>query len=608
MCGIVGITGQDEVVGTLLEGLRRLEYRGYDSAGIAVVDGGRLVVHKREGKIRNLEADLPWDSLRGKCGIAHTRWATHGEPNRVNAHPHLDTAGRVAVVHNGIIENFSALRTQLQKRGRVFLSDTDTEVLAHLISDFYHGNLEQAVQRALKLCVGTYGIAVVHADEPGKIVGARRGSPLVVGVGQGTNFLASDVAAILGQTRQVIYLDDGEMVVLTPDNVVTTTIDNREITKEIEEITWDLDQIQKGGHPHYMLKEILEQPETIENAFRGRILPESGDVKLGGLSLTDWEVRNIRRIIILACGTSYHAGLIGEYLIEEYARIPVEVEYASEFRYRSPIIEPGTLCLTISQSGETIDTLEAMREAKRKGAKVLGITNVVGSTIARESDGGVYTHAGPEIGVASTKAFTSQVTILTLLTILLGRRSYISTDFGMRVIRELQAIPGKVRRILETTDSIREIALAYKDHTNFLYLGRGYNFPIALEGALKLKEISYIHAEGYPAAEMKHGPIALIDPQMPVVVICARDGSYEKIKGNVQEVRARKGKIISVVTEGEEEICRLSDHVITIPESLDMLTPLLSVVPLQLLAYHIAVLRGEDVDQPRNLAKAVTVE
>jgi len=608
MCGIVGITGHQEVVGTLLEGLRRLEYRGYDSAGIAVVDGGNLVVHKREGKIRDLEVDLPWDRLRGSCGIAHTRWATHGEPNRVNAHPHLDTAGRLAVVHNGIIENFSALRAQLVKRGRVFLSDTDTEVLAHLISDFYHGNLEQAVQRALKLCQGTYGIAVVHADEPGKIVGARRGSPLVVGVGQGTNYLASDVAAILGQTRQVIYLDDGEMVVLTPDSVVTTTIDNREITKEIEEITWDLDQIQKGGHPHYMLKEILEQPETIQNAFRGRILPDSGDVKLGGLRLTEWELRNIRRIIILACGTSYHAGLIGEYLIEEYARIPVEVEYASEFRYRSPIIEPGTLCLTISQSGETIDTLEAMREAKRKGAKVLGITNVVGSTIARESDGGVYAHAGPEIGVASTKAFTSQVTILALLTILLGRRTNISTDFGMRVIRELQAIPGKVRRILETSDSIREIALAYKDHTNFLYLGRGYNFPIALEGALKLKEISYIHAEGYPAAEMKHGPIALIDPQMPVVVICTRDGSYEKIKGNVQEVRARKGKIISVVTEGDEEICRLSDHVITIPESLDMLSPLLSVVPLQLLAYHIAVLRGENVDQPRNLAKAVTVE
>ncbi len=608
MCGIVGITGQHEVVGTLLEGLRRLEYRGYDSAGIAVVDGGHLEVHKREGKIRDLEVDLPWDRLKGKCGIAHTRWATHGEPNRINAHPHLDTDGRVAVVHNGIIENFSALRAQLEKRGRVFLSETDTEVLAHLISDFYHGNLEQAVQRALKLCEGTYGIAVVHADEPGKIVGARRGSPLVVGVGQGTNFLASDVAAILGQTRQVIYLDDGEMAVLTPDNVVTTTIDNREVTKEIEEITWDLDQIQKGGHPHYMLKEILEQPETIQNAFRGRILPDSGDVKLGGLRLTDWEVRNIRRIIILACGTSYHAGLIGEYLIEEYARIPVEVEYASEFRYRSPIIEPGTLCLTISQSGETIDTLEAMREAKRKGAKVLGITNVVGSTIARESDGGVYTHAGPEIGVASTKAFTSQVTILTLLTILLGRRTNISTDFGMRVIRELQAIPGKVRRILETTDSIREIALAYKDHTNFLYLGRGYNFPIALEGALKLKEISYIHAEGYPAAEMKHGPIALIDPHMPVVVICTRDGSYEKIKGNVQEVRARKGKIISVVTEGDDEIRRLSDHVITIPESLDLLSPLLSVVPLQLLAYHIAVLRGENVDQPRNLAKAVTVE
>jgi len=562
MCGIVAITGREEVAGTLLEGLRRLEYRGYDSAGIAVLNDGALHVHKREGKIRDLEAELPWNRLRGHCGIAHTRWATHGEPNTINAHPHMDSAGRLALVHNGIIENYAALRAQLEKKGHAFDSETDTEVLAHLISDLYRGNLEQAVQNALKVCEGTYGIAVVHADEPGKIVGARRGSPLVVGVGRGANYLASDVAAILGQTRQVIYLDDGEMVVLTPDDVVTTTVDNRQVTKEIEEITWDLDQIQKGGYPHYMLKEIFEQPETIRNAFRGRVLVESGDVKLGGLRLTDWELRNIRRIIILACGTSYHAGLIGEYLIEEHARIPVEVEYASEFRYRSPIIEPGTLCLTISQSGETIDTLEAMREARRKGAKVLGITNVVGSTIARESEGGVYVHAGPEIGVASTKAFTSQVTILTLLTILLGRRTCISADQGTRVIRELQSLPDKVRRILDASDQIREIAAAYKDHANFLYLGRGYNYPIALEGALKLKEISYIHAEGYPAAEMKHGPIALIDPQMPVVVICARDGSYEKIKGNVQEVRARKGKIIAVVTEGEDEICRLSDHVI----------------------------------------------
>jgi glucosamine--fructose-6-phosphate aminotransferase (isomerizing) len=480
MCGIVAITGREEVAGTLLEGLRRLEYRGYDSAGIAVLNDGALHVHKREGKIRDLEAELPWNRLRGHCGIAHTRWATHGEPNTINAHPHMDSAGRLALVHNGIIENYAALRAQLEKKGHAFDSETDTEVLAHLISDLYRGNLEQAVQNALKVCEGTYGIAVVHADEPGKIVGARRGSPLVVGVGRGANYLASDVAAILGQTRQVIYLDDGEMVVLTPDDVVTTTVDNRQVTKEIEEITWDLDQIQKGGYPHYMLKEIFEQPETIRNAFRGRVLVESGDVKLGGLRLTDWELRNIRRIIILACGTSYHAGLIGEYLIEEHARIPVEVEYASEFRYRSPIIEPGTLCLTISQSGETIDTLEAMREARRKGAKVLGITNVVGSTIARESEGGVYVHAGPEIGVASTKAFTSQVTILTLLTILLGRRTCISADQGTRVIRELQSLPDKVRRILDASDQIREIAAAYKDHANFLYLGRGYNYPIAL--------------------------------------------------------------------------------------------------------------------------------
>ena len=608
MCGIVGITGQQEVAHVLLEGLKRLEYRGYDSAGLAIVGPDGLQVHKREGKIQNLERDLPWERLRGQCGIAHTRWATHGEPNAVNAHPHLDSAGKVAVIHNGIIENHRALRLQLEKKGCRFVSDTDTEVLAHLIADQYHGLLEEAVQRALKLVEGTYGIAVVHADEPAKIVGARRGSPLVVGVGQHANYLASDVAAILGQTRQVIYLDDWEMVVLTPEGVVTTTVNNEKVSKDVEEITWDLDQIQKGGFPHFMLKEICEQPETILNAYRGRVLPDSGDVRLGGLRLTDWELRNIRRIIILACGTSYHAGLLGEYLLEEYARIPVEVEYASEFRYRSPIIEPGTLCLTISQSGETLDTLEAMREARRKGAKVLGITNVVGSTIARESDGGVYTHAGPEIGVASTKAFTSQLTILLLLTVLLGRRTTISTDHGIRIIKELQQIPDKVRWILDRSDAIREIAEQYKGHTNFLYLGRGLNFPIAMEGALKLKEISYIHAEGYPAAEMKHGPIALIDPQMPVVVICTRDGSYEKIRGNVQEVRARKGKIISVVTEGETEICQLSDHVITIPSTIDMLVPLLSVIPLQLLAYHIAVLRGENVDQPRNLAKAVTVE
>jgi glutamine---fructose-6-phosphate transaminase (isomerizing) len=606
MCGIVGITGANQVAENLLEGLRRLEYRGYDSAGLAVQQPEGIACVKAKGKIQDLVDAVDLSELRSTCGIAHTRWATHGEPNQINAHPHQD--GKVALVHNGIIENYLVLKQKLEEEGHEFLSETDTEVLVHLINDQYQGNLEDAVRLALKLVEGTYGIAVMHADEPGKIVGARRGSPLVVGVGEGFNVLASDVAAILGHTKQVIYLDDWDMAVLTPDHVETIDMDNQAIDKEIQEITWDLEQIQKGGFPHFMLKEIFEQPETIRDAFRGRILPDSGDVRLGGLQLTDWELRNIRRIIILACGTSYHAGLVGEYLIEEYARIPVEVEYASEFRYRSPIIEPGTLCLVISQSGETIDTLEAMREARRRGAKVVGITNVVGSTIARESECGVYIHAGPEIGVASTKAFTGQVTILILLTLLLGRRNNLNAETGMEIIEELQKVPDKIRQVLDQSDAIKAIAEVYANHSNCLYLGRGINFPIALEGALKLKEISYIHAEGYPAAEMKHGPIALIDPNMPVVVICTRDSSYEKIRGNVQEVRARKGKIISVVTEGDEEIAALSDHVLTIPRSRGMLTPLLSVVPLQLLAYHIAVLRGEDVDQPRNLAKAVTVE
>jgi glutamine---fructose-6-phosphate transaminase (isomerizing) len=606
MCGIVGITGSAAVAENLLEGLRRLEYRGYDSAGMAVQQREGIACIKRKGKIQDLTDAIDLATMQGVCGIAHTRWATHGEPNQVNAHPHQD--GKVALVHNGIIENYQVLKLKLMEKGHEFVSETDTEVLVHLIAEQYQGNLEDAVRQALKLVEGTYGIAVMHADEPGKIVGARRGSPLVVGVGEGFNVLASDVAAILGHTKQVIYLDDWDMAVLTPDHVQTFDMDNQSVDKEIEEITWGLDQIQKGGYPHFMLKEIFEQPETIRDAFRGRILPASGDVRLGGLQLTDWELRNIRRIIILACGTSYHAGLVGEYLIEEYARIPVEVEYASEFRYRSPIIEPGTLCLVISQSGETIDTLEAMREARRRGAKVIGITNVVGSTIARESECGVYIHAGPEIGVASTKAFTGQVTILILLTLLLGRRNHLNAETGMEIIEELQKVPDKIRQVLAQSDRIREIARVYANHANCLYLGRGVNYPIALEGALKLKEISYIHAEGYPAAEMKHGPIALIDPNMPVVVICTRDSSYDKIRGNVQEVRARKGKIISVVTEGDEEIAALSDHVLTIPRSRGMLTPLLSVVPLQLLAYHIAVLRGEDVDQPRNLAKAVTVE
>jgi glucosamine--fructose-6-phosphate aminotransferase (isomerizing) len=606
MCGIVGVTGTQEAAAILIEGLKRLEYRGYDSAGIAIQRPHGQYVVKEKGKIKNLEASLDWDELKGTCGIAHTRWATHGVPNRDNAHPHI--AGKIALVHNGIIENYAALKVQLGKKGHKFASETDTEVLVHLIDDLYDGDLVTAVQKALAVVDGAFGIAVTHSDEPNLVVGARRGSPLVVGVGDGVNFLASDVAAVMGHTRQVIYLDDGEMVTLRPDGVQVMTISNEEITKEIQEITWDLGQIQKGGYEHFMLKEIFEQPTTIRDAFRGRTLVDTGDVKLGGIQLTDWELRNIRRIIILACGTSWHAGLVGEYLLEEYAHIPVEVEYASEFRYRSPIIEPGTLCLVISQSGETIDTLEAMREARRRGAKILGITNVVGSTIARESECGVYIHAGPEIGVASTKAFTSQVTILGLITILLGRRGHLSADRGTQMLKELDRIPELVQRVLDQSESIKKIAQVYANHHNCLYLGRGVNFPIALEGALKLKEISYIHAEGYPAAEMKHGPIALIDLNMPVVVIATKDGSYDKIVGNVQEVRARHGKIISVVTEGDTEIAALSDHVITIPDTMNFWMPLLSVVPLQLLAYHIAAIRGEDVDQPRNLAKAVTVE
>jgi glucosamine--fructose-6-phosphate aminotransferase (isomerizing) len=464
------------------------------------------------------------------------------------------------------------------------------------------------VRKILHLVEGTYGLAVMHTDEPEKIVAARLGSPLVVGLGEECNYLASDVAAILGETKRVLYLKDGDVAVLTPDGVDVTSIDNVPLSREINEINWDLDQIQKGGYPHFMLKEIFEQPKTIRDSFRGRILPELGDMKLDGLEMSDTELREIKRIVILACGTSWHAALLGEYLIEEHAGIPVEVEYASEFRYRSPVIEPGTVCFVISQSGETLDTLEAMREARRRGAKVLGLTNVVGSTIARESDAGIYIHAGPEIGVASTKAFTSQVTILLLLTVLLARRRNMSLVRGQRIIKELELIPEKINKILEQSDKILEIAKVYKDVANFLYLGRGYNFPIALEGALKLKEISYIHAEGYPAAEMKHGPIALIDPDMPVLVISTSDGSYQKIKGNVQEVKAREGKIISIVSEGEKEISEMSDHVIEIPESLNMLTPLLAVIPLQLLSYHIALLRGENVDQPRNLAKSVTVE
>lgn len=611
MCGIVGYTGRLDSVPILLEGLKRLEYRGYDSAGIAVQSNGALSVRRVAGKIARLEDALAKQTERisGTTGIAHTRWATHGVPSERNAHPQMDLSGRIAVVHNGIIENYESIKKWLTKEGHTFRSETDTEVLAQLIGHFYDGcPLETAVQKALREVRGTYGIAVLSSTEPGKIVGARNGSPLVVGVGQGENFVASDVSALLRHTRQVVFLADQEMAVLTPEGFHTTTIENESVDKEIEEIAWDIEMAEKGGYEHFMLKEIFEQPRSLENAMRGRLIEETGDVRLGGLNISDEKLRSLKRIIITACGTSWHAALIGEYMLEEFARIPVEVEYASEFRYRSPIVEEGTLVVVISQSGETADTLAAMREAKRKGAKALGICNVVGSTIAREADGGIYIHAGPEIGVASTKAFTSQITVLAILTLLLARQRTMSQAQGQEMVRALRKIPALVGECLAKADEVKQIAKAYKAHSNFLYLGRGYNFPIALEGALKLKEISYIHAEGYPAAEMKHGPIALIDKNMPVVFIATRDAAYEKILGNLQEVKARHGRIIAVASEGDTAIAEKADHTITIPRTIDALMPILAVIPLQLLAYYMAVERNCDVDQPRNLAKSVTVE
>ncbi|MEP7028322.1 MAG: glutamine--fructose-6-phosphate transaminase (isomerizing), partial [Candidatus Eisenbacteria bacterium] len=591
MCGIVGYLGDQEVVPLLVRGLERLEYRGYDSSGVAVIGGGALTTVKSVGKIRALKERLDGREFEGRLGIAHTRWATHGAPSDRNAHPLTDCKGRIAVVHNGVIENWLALKKLLESEGHVFATETDSEVLAHLIEKYLPGHtLEQAVSTALQLVDGTYGIAVVAADHPRKLVGARHGSPLVIGVGDGETFLASDGAPLREHTQRVVYLDDGEMVVIDDDGYRTLTIEGEAVDKRVDELNWDLEQIEKAGFPHFMLKEIHEQPESVRNAMRGRLLHDVGTAKLGGLNLDEEQLRDIRRIVITACGTSYYAGLIGEYLLEEHARIPVEVEYASEFRYRNPILEEGTLVIAISQSGETADTLAAMREARRRGATVLGIVNVVGSTVAREAGRGVYIHAGPEIGVASTKAFTSQVTVLALLTMHLGRLRDMSQETGKAMAEELERIPGKIERILSAAPAIHEIAAQLLHHNNFLYLGRGVNFPVALEGALKLKEISYIHAEGYPAAEMKHGPIALIDEHMPVVFVCTRDSAYEKVMTNMQEVRARHGKILAIATEGDA----------------DAFTPLLSVVPLQLLAYSMAVLRGCDVDMPRNLAKSVT--
>ncbi len=613
MCGIVGYIGRKKAGSILIEGLKRLEYRGYDSAGVCVFHEGGLRVRKCPGRVSDLAkmvaGDVSIDS--GTIGIGHTRWATHGEPNQANAHPHTDQTGKIAIVHNGIIENYATLKQFLQEKGRTFKSETDTEVLAHLIGEFYYdgaGNLEQAVQAALREVSGTYGIAVMAADEPDKLVVARKGSPLIIGVGNEEYLVASDAAAILEHTANVVYLNDNEVAVISRDGLRTLTLDNVPVSNEIQQIEWSLEQIAKGGYEHFMLKEIFEQPEAVRMSLRGRIDLREGCIKLGGLGGCIRELVKTRKLIITACGTAWHAGLVGEYLFEELARIPTEVEYASEFRYRNPIIEDGTTVIAISQSGETADTLAALREAREKGALDIGIVNVVGSTIARESDAGVYLHAGPEIGVASTKAFTCQLVVETLIALMLGRRRFMSQSVMEQYLQALAEIPEKIEQVLEQADAIRRMVDEVVDCDNWLFLGRGFNYPVALEGALKLKEISYIHAEGLPAAEMKHGPIALIQEGMPVVFVAPRCATYEKIIGNIEEVRARKGRIIAVATEGDERIRRYSDHVIYVPDCPVPLQPILTTIPLQLLAYYAAMARGCNVDKPRNLAKSVTVE
>ncbi len=610
MCGIVGYIGEQNCIPILINGLKRLEYRGYDSAGLGFFSEGSTYVIKSKGKVSLLEEKLNSHAYNSNLGIGHTRWATHGVPNEINAHPHFNSKKNLLVIHNGIIENYQTLKTSLKKMGYNFISETDSEVIAHLIDSFIQkGNsLLKSVRLALSEVEGTYGLAVIYENEPDKIIAARKGSPLVIGVGDGENFIASDVSAILAHTNQVVYLEDGEIVEVYKDKFITRTIHDEEISKEIHEINVSLDEIDKNGYAHFMLKEIMEQPESVTNSMRGRLLFDEGDAKLGGLDNVLERLAVCKRIIISACGTSWHAGLVGEYMFERYAHIPTEVEYASEFRYRSPIIYPDDAIFFISQSGETADTLAAMKEAKSKGALTLGICNVVGSSIARESMGGVYTHAGPEIGVASTKAFTSQLVVLSLITLLLARKRGMDLNEGQCIAEHLSKIPDQISKILELNNQIEFIASEFQDAKNFLYLGRGFNFPVALEGALKLKEISYIHAEGYPAAEMKHGPIALIDENMPAVFIAPKDSTYDKIISNIQEVKARKGRIIAIASESDTEIDNLVDYTIKIPDTTSMLMPLLTVIPLQLLAYHIAVKKGLNVDQPRNLAKSVTVE
>jgi len=611
MCGIIGYIGTKDAKDIIINGLKRLEYRGYDSAGMALVNG-ETKIFKCAGRVRDLEDLVNKSSFNGTMGMGHTRWATHGEPNELNAHPQVSYKGNFVVVHNGIIENYSTLKKHLESRGVKFSSQTDTEVLANLIEHLYiEGDLsaEQAITSALNRVVGAYGLVIICTNEPDRLFAAKKGSPLVIGVGEGENFIASDATPIVEFTQRVIYLNDDDLAIIKKDELILKTLRNDSIQPEVKEIDLKIGEIDKEGFAHFMLKEIFEQPRAVHDTFRGRILPDNSGVMLGGLHNVIDSMSEAERIIIIACGTSWHAGLVGEYIFEEYTRIPVEVEYASEFRYRNPIIKKGDFVIAISQSGETADTLAAVKMAREKGAKVIGICNVVGSSIPRETDAGVYTHAGPEIGVASTKAFTTQVLVLAMMAFEIGHnKGTISDSSYKELITELSSIPVKIENALKVNDQALELAKIFQNTHNALYLGRGYLFPVALEGALKLKEISYIHAEGYPAAEMKHGPIALIDENMPVVVVATKDDTYEKIVSNIQEIKARKGNVIAIVTEGDEIISKMADYVLEVPETFPIFSGLLAVIPLQLFSYHIAVLRGCNVDQPRNLAKSVTVE
>ena len=613
MCGIVGYIGEREAYDVLIKGLKRLEYRGYDSAGVSILNGD-LKVFKKMGKVADLESHVANEDVSGKIGIGHTRWATHGEPNDINAHPHYSSNKRLSIIHNGIIENYASLKKDLEMRGHKFLSETDSEVFIHFIEDIQQNNdveLSEAVRIAMSKVIGAYAIAILSIDNPNQIIAARKGSPLVIGVGEGNSefFLASDATPIIEYTKEVIYLNDEEIAIMGGGKIKVKSVEDVEQTPYIQQLDMELEAIEKGGYDHFMIKEIFEQPRSTADCLRGRVHSDIQQLVLGGIRQHLQELVDAPRIIIVACGTSWHSALVAEYLIEEFARTPVEVEYASEFRYRNPIINDGDVVIAISQSGETADTLAALEIAKANNATILGICNVVGSSIARVTDAGVYTHAGPEIGVASTKAFTAQLTVLSMMGLLIAeKKGTITKAQFANLLRELDAVPGKIEQVLKTNDQIEKIAALYKDARNFLYLGRGFNFPVALEGALKLKEISYIHAEGYPAAEMKHGPIALIDEEMPVVFIATRDSSYDKVVSNIQEVKARKGKVIAIVTKGDALIPKMVDHVIEVPQTHEAVMPMVSVIPLQLLSYHIAVMRGCNVDQPRNLAKSVTVE